>query len=178
VELVSFESIRQLQSIEINWVTATELNNDFFELQKSTDGESFQSISRIDGMGTSNKMNRYFYLDRSPFLGIQYYRLKQVDFDGTYEYSEIISSYYEGPIALKIYPNPLKGNVLNIDFTSIQEEIVEARITSVSGTTTSNIHPREIGPGSWIIDILVQPGIYILTIRMGNTLFNERIIKQ
>ncbi len=114
IELLFLNATSNFENIELNWATASELNNDHFELEKSTDGHGFQKIGTVKGNGTTNETLYYKFTDSSPFSGINYYRLKQVDYDGTFEYSKVVSveQYLDLENAFELFPNPAsKDNV-------------------------------------------------------------------
>jgi hypothetical protein len=77
--------------VDLNWTTLTEINNDFFTIEKSQDGYSFKQLIKVKGAGNSSSLLHYKEVDKNPHSGISYYRLKQTDFDGKYAYSPIIS---------------------------------------------------------------------------------------
>ena len=91
VELIYFEGRAEGNIALLSWETATELNNDRFEIEWSRDAASFVHIGEIDGNGTTDMLKRYMFVDNQPLSGINYYRLRQVDYDGQFEYSPIIS---------------------------------------------------------------------------------------
>jgi len=78
-------------NIELYWVTSNEINNDYFTIEKSNDGINFEIVEIILGAGNSDILLEYSFVDKNPINGISYYRLKQTDFDGKFEYSDIIS---------------------------------------------------------------------------------------
>jgi hypothetical protein len=90
VELISFTGKISGENILLNWATASELNNDYFIIEKATDEALFSETGRVNGMGNSSQQNSYSFIDESPSAGNNYYRLKQVDFNGAFEYSIII----------------------------------------------------------------------------------------
>ncbi|MDD3740367.1 MAG: T9SS type A sorting domain-containing protein [Bacteroidales bacterium] len=90
VDLAMFTAICDNKNVKISWQTQSEINNDYFSLEKSTNGKDFFEIYKVLGCGNCNFINNYEYIDNSE--GTNYYRLKQTDFDGTPSYSEIISS--------------------------------------------------------------------------------------
>ncbi len=111
IELLSFKAEVVQQAVQLDWITATELNNDAFMVERSTDGELFHSIGTLEGAGTSHQEIHYAFLDRSPLQGTSYYRLKQVDFDGGFAYSDVRSVFFQnGHGPLLMVPNP--GNDL------------------------------------------------------------------
>ena len=90
VELISFDARQLDNNVFLNWRTASETNNDFFEIQHSVDGRNFIAIGKENGSGNSNVFQQYEYIHDNAKDGINYYRLKQVDFDGEFEYSKTI----------------------------------------------------------------------------------------
>jgi Beta-propeller repeat len=107
VKLIAFNALLDNKKVNCTWETASEINNNYFTIERSTDGNNFESIGRVKGKGNTNTNTRYRFTDNNPFAGISYYRLKQTDFDNTYSYSSIqrvgsteklsstISLYYE-----------------------------------------------------------------------------------
>lgn len=93
IELLSFSGrfLEAEKGVLLEWRTASEMNNDFFEVQKSNDQRLFLPVSAISGAGNSQKILEYSYFDPDPYQGTMYYRLKQVDFGGHYSYSQLIS---------------------------------------------------------------------------------------
>ena len=90
IELSDF-SVRKKNAaaVELNWTTSSEINNDFFTIEKSRNGFDFLEIGMLDGQGQSNSNNHYRFIDEQPYEGYNYYRLKQTDFDGEYSLSLI-----------------------------------------------------------------------------------------
>ncbi|MEL7122050.1 MAG: T9SS type A sorting domain-containing protein [Bacteroidota bacterium] len=135
VELSSFYALPQDDQVQLYWETATEINNDYFEIERSREDGEFESIVRIDGAGNSFEKNQYQYFDLNAKAGINYYRLKQTDFDGTFEYSDIISvlvnngNTYVGTF----FPNPSLNGQINLDYFAVTDEVLEVEIYDVSG---------------------------------------------
>ena len=88
VELISFTASANNSIINLNWSTATELNNSGFEVQRKAGTSDWNIIGFIAGFGTTTTQNNYSYTDQNPFVGNNIYRLKQIDYDGTFEYSQ------------------------------------------------------------------------------------------
>lgn len=105
IELIEFSAQAVDHEVHLSWATASELRNDYFEIQRSIDALEFVSIGKVDGMGTTNKTNQYRFIDATPIIGKGYYRLKQTDFDGQSSLSEVISIDLNN-LPLKLYPNP------------------------------------------------------------------------
>ncbi len=130
----------------LEWETATEINNDYFNIERSKDGLVWYEIDHIDGARNSSQTNHYNTIDENTYLGISYYRLKQTDFDGLYSYSEIISVNFDYQSNLTFYPNPteniliIKGDKTEFEALSIfnvlgQNVIANVNFISVNETT-------------------------------------------
>lgn len=116
VSFLSFEAeLIDNRVVQLNWATATEINNDYFTIQRSKDGLIFEDLGTVKGAGNSTNILNYNFLDKEPLTGLSYYRLKQTDFDGQFDYSPIRSIIIAPQIDLEIYPNPLSGVNLKID---------------------------------------------------------------
>jgi len=112
IELLSFDAVANANSITILWTTASEENNDYFVIEKSKDCSLWNEIDRIDGAGNSQTIIHYSIVDTNPWIGISYYRLTQVDYDGNYEtFGAIALGFYE--TNLLVYPNPAQ-NIINL----------------------------------------------------------------
>ena len=107
VELIYFDAIVNNKSVDLNWKTATEINNDYFTLLKSKNGIDFEPIAVVDGAGTTTSPRSYSYTDEQPYNEISYYRLQQTDFDGKITLSEIKSVYLKPITVISFYPNPV-----------------------------------------------------------------------
>ena len=114
------------ESVQLIWQTISEINNLGFHIEHSTNGENWEKIVFISGSGTTNNLQEYIYIDQNPIDGVNYYRLKQEDFDGHVEYSNIISITIQKEIGISIYPNPTNGKLYfsnNAD-TSLKLQLV------------------------------------------------------
>lgn len=107
VNLVSFKAKDLDNGTQLDWVTASEINNEKFEIEHSADGIKFSRIGTVDGSGTTSEEKSYQFFHRAPVSGDNYYRLKQLDFDGGFEYSDIITINFESGDRLRVYPNPV-----------------------------------------------------------------------
>jgi len=124
IELISFEAKSREHDVQLLWSTASETNNAIFTLERSRNLKDWGVIGIVDGAGSSDVQIDYDFIDRSPLSGLNYYRLKQTDFDGSFEYSPVISAVFQTE-AIKVYPNPTR-NFVTIDTKSdIQWELVE-----------------------------------------------------
>ena len=126
VELLDFTAtLAEENTVQLDWQTATEINNDYFDVEWSTDGIEFQKIGEVQGAGTTNEVQFYEFTDNlnrvvheySGRHGLHYYRLKQVDFDGKFEYSEVVNINIQifeqlNTQTIKIYPNPTTDYII------------------------------------------------------------------
>jgi hypothetical protein len=97
--------------VQLDWVTASETNNDFFTIEKSKDGQVWDFVTEVDGAGNSNTELTYQTFDPRPYAGVSYYRLKQTDFDGEFTYSNIRSVEVNKGAEISVRPNPTNGVV-------------------------------------------------------------------
>lgn len=109
VELGDFALKLVEESVLLHWETFSELDNKGFEVQRSANGKDFATLDFVIGQGTSLEQRRYQYLDEQPLKGDNYYRLKQIDFDNTFDYSATITTYF-GKEKITLYPNPVAAN--------------------------------------------------------------------
>ena len=119
VELLQFTA-RYIgpKTVSLDWSTASELNNDYFTLQRSSDGIHFIDLAEVDGAGTSNTVNHYNYIDAQALSGISYYRVMQTDWDGTYTFSKIvkIDDASLKTLSIILSPNPaVSGSSIFLD---------------------------------------------------------------
>lgn len=134
VKLMSFTAKAMENYNILDWQTATEVNNDYFVVESSTDMISFKEIGRVDGAGNSNNVLSYQFVDYTSFEKVVYYRLKQVDFDGVYTFSEIVAVKKTNEGEVNIYPNPAT-EVLFLDINSKEEAVYTIRYVNVLGAT-------------------------------------------
>jgi hypothetical protein len=132
IELLSFKAKLNNNIVELNWQTATEINNDYFVIERSVDGKVWESIDTIKGAGNSSNVLNYANSDEKPLLGSSYYRLKQVDFDQKFSYSNIAVVNFEGFKIIDLFPNPSDGNI-NIVIQSSVEASVDLKIYNAIG---------------------------------------------
>jgi hypothetical protein len=132
--LLSFNGKPVNDRVELTWVTAAEINNDFFSIERSVNGSDFEEIAVVEGAGTTSQSKRYSLNDNEPLNGVSYYRLKQTDYNGEFEYSKPISVYLDSPrmTDVKVYPNPSNGR---FQVVTDAEMDLEYRIVDMQGRT-------------------------------------------
>ncbi|MEQ9405563.1 MAG: T9SS type A sorting domain-containing protein [Cyclobacteriaceae bacterium] len=175
VELVDFRAEIINQAVAVKWSTITELNNDHFIVERSVDGELFESLGRVEGAGTTNEKIDYTLNDNKPLAGLTYYRLKQVDYDGTTTFSEIIQIDYQGGldgVSVTLYPNPAK-DLANI---RIDSEIGDVKITIIDqlGRDVTAGVKRE-GSLFQLRTSHLENGLYFINVNMGSKVQRYRL---
>lgn len=188
IKLVQFDAKVVGDAVEITWTTAEEKNNDFFSIERSEDGQTFEKIEEIDGAGNSNQIIKYKTMDDQPLPGVSYYRLKQTDFDGKFTYSPLrainrgtntLSN--DPPIEVKsLGPNPFSDQ-LNIEYKLAQPGETSIMIFNMSGQVVFETKKNDdIGNNSFIYtdDKNLPPANYILQIINGNEKVSKKIIKK
>ncbi|HFA48587.1 MAG TPA: T9SS type A sorting domain-containing protein [Bacteroidetes bacterium] len=180
VELIDFTAQKKSRSVNINWSTASEMNNDYFLLERSAGGRAFERLAKLPGAGNSQEIQAYNYLDQEPRAGYNYYRLKQVDFDGKYEYSDTRSVYFEiNEEEVSVYPNPLDEAFLNVVFSSSSERDLDLELIDVEGKRLfhkkyfleKGVNRMQLSTGE------LPSGIYWLRFNYGTNLGLERVVK-
>ncbi len=167
VDLISFTAnVFEDNKVILKWATASEENNDFFEIQRSTNGERFETIGMAYGNGTTELINNYDFIDDAPFFGRNYYRLKQIDFDGTSSLTDVQSVILGNDDLGDVvaYPNPTKGNTTLRVVTPFEND---ATIEVVSATgQILEVLAMPAGSNSKEINLSkYQPGFYFLNIK-------------
>lgn len=175
VELVSFEATKIEENALLKWVTASELNNDYFEVQVAKGDEEFRrgefiTLDKVEGQGTTVEETVYTYNDVSRFKSdTRYYRLKQVDFDGAFEYSEVKSVRFEvqPELDLRVYPNPfISGRNPNIYFELEYDSEVRFTLTDSAGRIVKEDYKTySAGAHDFMLELPedLESGIYYLS---------------
>ena len=180
VTLVSFSATNAGRKNLLEWETASEINNDKFIIERSVGGQDFKNIGFVYGQGNSNVLMHYSFTDTNPLQGINYYRLKQVDFDGKYTYSQIISATSNPAGSANLELISISGNnqlSLHLMNYSDEEKLIIS-LTSPEGKQCIN-QEKLIISGDARVNLYLNntpAGIYILVIRTENN--TDRIQKQ
>ena len=181
VDLLSFTIEETDGQAELQWQTATESNNDRFELDKSRDLIHWTPLGNIKGAGDAQDVQRYFFTDPAPRPGTWYYRLKQYDIDGLQHLEKIISlSILSKSDEIDIFPNPVQGD-LQIDLigkNTQHSENITYRVYTITGKVLlERTEPLTASPISLSTDML-SPGLYFLELQTLRQRFTKRFIKQ
>lgn len=167
VELTSFTANAKNCEVKLSWQTATEINNAYFEIQRSRDGHTFETIEKMTGAGTTETVQNYQFMDKKPMAN-NYYRLKQVDIDGQFDYStiEIVrTNDCHGTGTVNVYPNPVADH-LTIEMTTTQVGKGQILIYNYAGKEILNFS-ADLENGLNTIPLAttnLQSGIYFVQI--------------
>lgn len=173
VELVSFTANSTSTGINLKWQTATETNNSRFEIERSSDKVSFEKIGTVNGQGTTTEPVFYNFNDNSQVAGVVYYRLKQVDYDGTYTYSNVVEVNSGAPSSYSLadnYPNPFNPST-KISYTIPEKGFVSVKVYDVLGKEVANLVNNVQDAGSYEINFNasnLSSGIYIYSLQSGD----------
>jgi hypothetical protein len=174
VELVSLSGISTSNKITLNWETASEINNDRFVIEHSTDGNKFDAIGELKGKENAQTRSSYVFTDNKPADGVNYYRLKDVSFSGNASYSKAIAVQFGKERSVSLAPNPTHGD-LNLSIISESDESLEVQILDQLGRvvlTDARSVPQ--GENVLVLDLtLLRSGVYI--VRVGDT--SKRLVK-
>ncbi|MEN7548188.1 T9SS type A sorting domain-containing protein [Rapidithrix thailandica] len=134
ITLLSFHVQQAQGKVVIDWTTASEINNEYFEVQRSQDGKTFTSIGQVQGSGTTDHLQAYQYTDHGPQIGWLYYRLKQTDFDGKSEYFHTAAvNYVAGEKRLEVYPNPVSGYQVQLKIGYLEKASTLVQVVDFQG---------------------------------------------
>ncbi|QCR21416.1 T9SS type A sorting domain-containing protein [Pontibacter sp. SGAir0037] len=179
VELTVFNVSVKSSKPLLQWSTASEINNSHFVIERSSDGYKFSAIGTVKGRGTSLTPSDYNYVDHTPLSGLAYYRLKQVDFDGSYSFSKIEHALLEKTFSMEVSPNPFQEKVI-LFLPVTMTEALNITVYSVAGKVvyTCIVQPQEQKTELEIRLGSLSKGIYILKATNAGAQFTQRIVKQ
>ncbi len=173
IELTFFNAETNGSMIDFTWQTASEKNNDFFTIEGSIDGFSWNEMRRINGAGSTQKEQNYSSEVENQD-NYAYFRLKQTDFDGEFVYSDILAVDLVRD-QMKIYPNPNNGLVLNIEFPS--KDLGMLQISHADGRVAYSVEltgSQELQ----VTDLNLKAGTYLVQVQQNGQILNERLVIQ
>lgn len=165
VELVSFGADINNGQVILKWTTSTETNNRGFEIQRKSTKSNFAKIGFIEGRGTTTKANNYSYIDLNRLDGDYFYRLKQIDYDGSYKFSKTIEVHLNVPSKFSLsqnYPNPFNPST-KINFELAANSKVTLKVFNILGQEVATLISKELTAGSHSINFnasALTSGIY------------------
>ena len=165
IELTHFQAQIKQKTTLLTWQTATETHNYGFEIQRSKDGTTWQKIGWQDGQGDSQTAHDYTHTDENPLSGTSYYRLKQIDFDGAFSYSDIVKVDYASS-GISIYPNPVKNTL----------HIADLNDNTIQNITIFDQMGRQILLQNTLDVSALSSGVYIIQVVLDSGVFSDRFI--
>ncbi len=172
-------NVSQLRNnkITLHWQTASETNNRGFESEHSTEGNYWRNIDFVKGNGTSYKLNKYQFIHELPVSGMNYYRLKQLDYGGNFEYSEIRSVNFENDNIpfIQIFPNPIKEDLLNVNIGIELKQEADIRIYDLTGKIW--LHQPTFNTENQLNINELFNGIYIVETVANGQMIRQKLIK-
>jgi len=172
VELTSFYAEVTNNTVVLRWCTATELNNLGFELHKSVDKHSWNTIGLVKGAGTSVQVHKYHFIDVVRVAERYYYRLKQVDYNGVFEYSDVLVVDVTMPATFKLfqnYPNPFNPET-TINYLIPEETYVKITLFDITGREIKVLISEKKQPGCYTVKLKggeLSSGVYIYRLITG-----------
>ncbi|NVO29985.1 T9SS type A sorting domain-containing protein [Hymenobacter lapidiphilus] len=161
VTLIRFAAQARPSGVKLDWATATELNNDYFEVQRSPDGRGFVPIGRVAGMGTTSTGATYSFTDTAPLAGPGYYRLRQTDHDGSTAFSAVVTVAGRQQLEAIVYPNP---GTTTITMPASAGKTIDYRIYTATGRTVlaghmaggTSFDVQQIPAGLYLIELITD----------------------
>ena len=182
IELISFDGTVQNDNIKLSWVTAAEINNDYFTVERSLNGIDFDEIALVKGAGNSKNKINYESFDEQPVPGTSFYRLKQTDLDGASTLSDVISITYTNNNlgGINIYPNPVVvGSNLTIQLEGNDAKATVLKLYNANGKVmmqkviASNSNRAFLSTSLELPNDLA-PGLYLLMAENNDNVLGKR----
>lgn len=182
IELIEFTAVRNYDRVLTRWSTASEKNNAQFVVERSEDGVSYAYVTSLKGAGNSSSLKQYSAYDYRPLEGMTYYRLKQIDVDGSYKYSPVVSIDPDNRLDMKVIPNPIQeGAKLQFSLSKISDLPVEIELSTLSGeiiykgpvkaaTSSKNIYTVD--------ELSTTAGVYFLKVVSGSSTKISKVLVQ
>lgn len=173
VELISFDAEKKGQSVLLTWKTASEQNSNRFEVERSNNGTTFKLIGTVASAGNTTTTKNYSLTDNVPLTGVNYYRLKQIDIDGSFKYSKVASVNFERPKQVIVFPNPVSDRL----FISLPERsnFSSVRIMDATGKL---VLQKDISSSAIELDVRSLPkGWYVIQLT-GDDKVEKAFIKE
>jgi len=182
VELTSFTAnVNHSGQVELNWSTATELNNQLFEIERRTTEEQFATIGYVEGHGTTTEPQNYSYTDVTMGTGIYFYRLKQLDFLGSYEYFDEIEVDVTGPLTFNLeqnYPNPFNPTTV-IKYSVLESGNIRLSVYNLIGEEVAVLVDGFSDAGFFEVTFdasSLPSGAYFYRLQSGNSVVAKKML--
>jgi hypothetical protein len=165
ISLLSFNAVKQSNTVKLNWETSTEINSNYFDVLASSNGVNWKSIGTVKAAGNSSIKQQYNFTDNAPVKGMNYYRLKMVDIDAKFGYSLTRTVGFSTSSAITIQPNPTadrvyitSDNIANIKYVAVYSS--EGKLMNVINNfaTGNSIDMQAYAPGVYLLKIMYKDG--------------------
>lgn len=178
VELVEFSTKIQNNEVKLEWITASETNNDRFEIYRSVNGIDWELLATVLGADNSTNLLKYTLCDMNPYFGVSYYRLKQIDLDGAFEYSKVGVISNHQLLNVVIYPNPNDGKFSMEIYEELVEDFLVVLKDCLGREIYSKVVVKEYSNQIIVFDIkhLLSSGVYYVIGSNNKQLFNKTIL--
>lgn len=180
ISLVNLEAKPQTSTVDLLWTTSTEQHSSHFLVERAADGRNFEVIGSMDAMGTRSIPTDYTFPDENPIVGMNYYRLRMVDLDGTFAYSNVVTALFQPKeVRILVVPNPMRDKA-DLVMSSLHDDVLHVRImdgsgrvvasfVSPNGTQRFELPTDKLEAGSYTVQLLT---------RDGTTFGRTRFVKQ
>jgi hypothetical protein len=170
IDLLYFTGQENSGAVVLEWLTVSEQDNDYFTIEKSKDGRFFSPIGQVKSLGTTTEKQTYNFVDKTPYEGLNYYRLKNTSLSGEVDYSSVINVLFElkTPTTVSFYPNPVT-TLLNVEVSSNYDEpslhlqlfditgrIVLSQQLDMADTFTHSVAVNHLAKGTYVVKIVGQ----------------------
>jgi hypothetical protein len=183
VDFLNITAAQKGGAVAINWSTASENNNSYFDVEKSFDGSNFTTINSVKGAGNSSTLKNYGSYDAKPVAGYNYYRIRQVDFDGKFKFSDVVKVKISfDKTGVSVLTNPFVNNI-TVDFVSPANQRLNIKLTDISGKLIATEF-WNISKGSSrvvfskVTNLKSGMYIFIVTDNDGAVIYNNKLVKQ
>jgi hypothetical protein len=185
VEFTSVDAVLNGDRVEVRWTTVSESNNDYFFVERSSDLLEWKRLGELPGAGFSNQLLSYSFLDFPVFEGLMYYRVGQVDFDGTCSYSKVCALLLETPVftsnsEILVYPNPSVGGGITLNVFPVDIFSVKLSLFNMSGEllySFSGTDLVKVSKGLYVsLPNWLSPGMYNVFLEDGKVANSASII--
>ena len=179
IDLLSFNAKAERDRVRIFWTTASEINNDFFTVERTVDANEYSFIDKVKSKGNSNNLTDYYTYDYKPLLGTQYYRLKQTDYDGKFTYSQLVPVTFGKPDEFEIVSVSNNANGSHtVYFKYDSENMLTYKLVDILGKLVFSKDKVSsiIGVNAIELKDGIAPGVYTLLITDGDRMVSRKII--
>ncbi|NIJ51493.1 T9SS type A sorting domain-containing protein [Dyadobacter arcticus] len=174
VKLVDFTAAKEENAVMLKWRTSEEENSHYFEIQRGNDGKNWEALGKVESAGASKNLLSYTFRDNDPLVGINLYRLKMVDHDKSFAYSQIRIVNFESQTAFKVFPNPAAG-LIQIDtddwlkvktievINSLGRTVRTLDVAKTGSISKKEMNLQMLSAGTYIIKMLLTDGTFKTT---------------